>query len=132
MSMNGLLTSLGRLSLQNISVIKGLPTARSISTTSSKNSLFGNSFVSGASNNNGIICPGLAWQIPGVILGSVSANSKLISDLQVRYRRVYKTKSRRFPGHIDVYGEEDGKRQSLAAAEERFKRLDWGVYIRTK
>jgi len=34
--------------------------------------------------------------------------------------------------HVDVYGEEDGKREALKAAEDRYKRLDWGIYIRTR
>ena len=40
--------------------------------------------------------------------------------------------SRRFPGHIDLYDPKDGKRESLYPAVERYKRLDWGMYVGTK
>jgi len=41
---------------------------------------------------------------------------------------IRKTRSYRFPGHVDVYGK-DGKREPLQAAVDRFKRLDFGAYI---
>ena len=50
------------------------------------------------------------------------------------YAKAYlipKTRSPRFPGHIDVFGR-DGKRESLEAASLRFKRLDMGSYITTQ
>merc|ERR1712038_1226266 len=51
---------------------------------------------------------------------------------QVRFKYVpKKTMSRNFPGHIDLYDKE-GKRESLYTATERYKRLDWGVYVTTK
>lgn len=43
--------------------------------------------------------------------------------------KIRKTRSSRFPGHIDVYGKEDGEREPLDAAVLRFKRLDFGAYI---
>jgi len=42
-----------------------------------------------------------------------------------------KTRSRAFPGHVDVFNRE-GERDPLLAAEERYKRLDWGWYIGTR
>lgn len=42
-----------------------------------------------------------------------------------------KTLSRRFPGHVDVFNRK-GERDPLVAAEERYKRLDWGWYIGTR
>jgi len=42
-----------------------------------------------------------------------------------------KTLSRRFPGHVDVFNRQ-GERDPLVAAEERYKRLDWGWYIGTR
>jgi len=57
----------------------------------------------------------------------------LSSEVLVRFRwGPRKTQSRRFPGHIDLYDRKDGKREPLYAAVERYKRLDWGVYIATK
>jgi hypothetical protein len=126
MNLNSLVASLGRLTFQNLPGVK-FSSTRALSTSLSNNSLFGTSLLNGGGVVGGIICPGHAWAV-----GSVGVASKLISDMQVRYRRVYKTRSRRFDGIVDVYGEEDGKRQPLPAAEERFKRLDWGIYIRTR
>jgi len=58
----------------------------------------------------------------------------LNSDISVRFRArpFKKTLSRRFPGHIDMYDAKDGKRQILYSAVERYKRLDWGMYVGTK
>ena len=39
------------------------------------------------------------------------------------------TRSNKFPGHIDIYDKE-GNREALTGAVERFKRLDFGAYIR--
>ena len=39
------------------------------------------------------------------------------------------TRSNKFPGHIDIYDKE-GNREALEGAVERFKRLDFGAYIR--
>ena len=43
--------------------------------------------------------------------------------------KIPRTRSYRFPGHVDVYGKTDGKRQPLDAALLRFKRLDFGAYV---
>ena len=40
------------------------------------------------------------------------------------------TRSKRLKGHIDVW-DKQGKREALVPAVERFKRLDFGVYIST-
>ena len=125
--MNSLVACLGKLSLQNVAGVK----ARSISSVVNQTSLLVNPTL-GSALKTGILCPGHCFEASGLLAGSAVVTSKLISDLQVRYRRVFKTRSRRFPGHVDIYGEEDGTREPLAAAEERFKRLDWGVYIKTK
>ena len=39
------------------------------------------------------------------------------------------TRSNKFPGHIDIYDKE-GNREALEGAVERFKRLDFGAYVR--
>ena len=39
------------------------------------------------------------------------------------------TRSNKFPGHIDIY-DKDGNREALQGAVDRFKRLDFGAYIR--
>ena len=135
--MNNLVLSLGKLSLKGLSTPSAfqvnLNLRNSLSTTSCKNSLFSQSITpTNKILQNRILCPGEAFLVQGQLLAGAGTTSLLISQLQVRYRRVYITRSRRFPGHIDIYGEKDGKRQSLQAAEERFKRLDWGVYIRTR
>ena len=39
------------------------------------------------------------------------------------------TRSNKFPGHIDIYDKE-GNREALEGAVQRFKRLDFGAYIR--
>jgi hypothetical protein len=47
-------------------------------------------------------------------------------------RNAYKipqTRSKRFPGHIDIY-DHQGNREALGAAVQRFKRLDFGTYVR--
>ena len=138
--MNKLVFSLGKLSLKGLSTPSvfqvNLNLRNCLSTSSCKNSLFSINQSLAPTNRkiieNRILCPGEAWSTPGQLLAVAGTTSIVISQLQVRYRRVYNTRSRRFAGHIDVYDEEDGKRQSLKAAEERFKRLDWGVYIRTR
>ena len=55
-------------------------------------------------------------------------------NLTVVYRYYYFPSliSSRFPGHIDMYDAKDGKRQILYSAVERYKRLDWGMYVGTK
>lgn len=40
------------------------------------------------------------------------------------------TRSKRYPGHIDVFDKE-GEREPLQAAVDRYKRLDFGTYVRT-
>ena len=45
--------------------------------------------------------------------------------------KIPRTRSYRFPGHIDIYDRVHGKRESLDAAVQRFKRLDFGAYINT-
>jgi len=71
-------------------------------------------------------------------LSLLSLNDKkssplLPADVSVRFRIVRKkTLSKRFPGHLEIYDAKDGKRESLYAAVERYKRLDWGMYVGTK
>ncbi len=43
--------------------------------------------------------------------------------------KIKTTRSKRFPGHIDIYNKK-GERDALDAAVQRFKRLDWGSYVR--
>jgi len=60
------------------------------------------------------------------------SNPLLATDVSVRFRYIpKKTLSKRFPGHIELYDEKEGKRESLYAAVERYKRLDWGMYVGT-
>jgi hypothetical protein len=136
--MQNLVSSLGKLTLQNLPGTKSLAPrlnlSHALSTSSCQNSLFGGPCQTVGENRTGILCPSRAWESPNVVLGNVgvSSSSSFLTQMQVRFRRVYITRSRRFPGHVDVYGEEDGTREPLKAAEERFKRLDWGIYIRTR
>lgn len=134
--MNSLVASIGRLTLATVRPLPAsLNSRHSLSTTSFKSSLFSPTTTTtpvAKTIQNGIICPSQSWASPSLLLGCVGMSSMLISQMQVRYRRVYITRSRRFPGHVDVYGEEDGKREALKAAEDRYKRLDWGIYIRTR
>ena len=136
--MQSLVSSLGKLTLQNLSGCNALAPrlnfSHALSTSSCQNSLFGGNFQTFGENKNRILCPSKAWESPNVVLGNVGvgSSSSFFAEMQVRFRRVYITRSRRFPGHVDVYGEEDGTRESLKSAEERFKRLDWGIYIRTR
>jgi hypothetical protein len=134
--MNSLVASIGRMALATTRPLTAsLNSRHSLSTTSFKSSLFSPTTTTtpvAKTIQNGIICPSQSWASPSLLLGCVGMSSMLISQMQVRYRRVYITRSRRFPGHVDVYGEEDGKREALKAAEDRYKRLDWGIYIRTR
>ena len=132
--MHSLVASIGRLSLATSRPLPvSLNCRQSLSTSSFKSSLFSPTPTPVVKAvQNGILCPSQAWTSPSLLLGCVGMSSMLISQMQVRYRRVYITRSRRFPGHVDVYGEEDGKREALKAAEDRYKRLDSGIYIRTR
>lgn len=57
----------------------------------------------------------------------------LPTDVSVRFKIIRKkTMSLRFPGHIHMYDPENAKREPLYAAVERYKRLDWGMYVGTK
>jgi len=57
----------------------------------------------------------------------------LSSEVLVRFKPKPRiTRSRRFLGHIDLYDRIEGKREPLYSAVERYKRLDWGIYVATK
>ena len=42
--------------------------------------------------------------------------------------KIHRTRTRKYPGHIDVY-DKQGNREGLEAALLRFKRLDFGAYV---
>jgi len=56
----------------------------------------------------------------------------LSSEILVRFRHKGRiTRSKRFNGHIDLYDRAEGKREPLYGAVERYKRLDWGMFVGT-